>query len=912
VDEHEAVVASTPSGTARRRRRPLKLAVAGLAFASAAPFALAGNPLAAAVRFYPVPPCRLIDTRGLAGPLNGPPLTAGPARAFDAGGQCGISTRATAVMARLIVVRAQSSGNLAFGPVGGSPPEIAIRFRAGQIHGKDATVAVGAAGAFVVVANMGPGTASLLMDVKGYYADPRLEQSTTAPPAFNPPPGNLDGRTPVQIVSSTPGARIFYTTDGSTPSSSNGILYTGLLSIPKTTVLAAFATAPGLADSPVSSGQYNVAQAASLFLAQMIPQGSSLSLGFGSASLLLAPDQATAVLHYTFSNLSGPIIAQHIHGPGGPILFDIDTSTPDATGGRTWTIVPAGGFTAAQIIAALFGGQCYVNLHTALYPAGEIKGFLNLSTGSQTFKPPPPPPALPPPPATQTDAARFLIQATYGPASPADVAAITGEPTGFGPWLASQFGQPLTSHLAYYDAAKAAGEELSSNQVMESFWKQAVTGPDQLRQRVALALSEIMVISDQNGNVDPEGMAHYLDLLEADAFGNFRQLLADVTLDPTMGVYLNMLGNDQGDPANGINPNENYAREVNQLFSIGLYKLNPDGTLILDTTGLPIPTYDQDVVKGFAQVFTGWTWAGGDHSDPNNFYNVNPNWRQPMEAWPEHHSPGSKLLLDGATLPAGQTPQQDLDAALDLIFHHPNVGPFICRQLIQRLVTSNPSPAYVYRCAQAFANDGVGVRGNLQAVLSAILLDYEARATTFLSQPGYGKLREPIVRLAQLLRVVNATPPADGKWRIWDTEDAGYGLDENPLRAATVFNFFEPTYVQPGAIARAGLVAPEFKITTDTTVFGAADFLHDVIYYGAAFDPYTIVPNYSQLVGLSNTDLLDTLNLVMMANSMSPQTRAILQTALADPSFSDPSDATTRVRNLLYLIELSPDYIAQR
>jgi hypothetical protein len=285
-------------------------------------------------------------------------------------------------MARLIVVRAQSSGNLAFGPVGGPPPEIAIRFRAGQIHGKDATVAVGAAGAFVVVANMGPGTASLLMDVKGYYADPRLEQSTTAPPAFNPPPGNLDGRTPVQIVSSTPGARIFYTTDGSTPSSSNGILYTGLLSIPKTTVLAAFATAPGLADSPVSSGQYNVAQAASLFLAQMIPQGSSLSLGFGSASLLLAPDQASAVLHYTYSNLSGPIIAQHIHGPGGPILFDIDTSTPDATGGRTWTIVPAGGFTAAQIIAALFGGQCYVNLHTALYPAGEIKGFLNLSTGS--------------------------------------------------------------------------------------------------------------------------------------------------------------------------------------------------------------------------------------------------------------------------------------------------------------------------------------------------------------------------------------------------------------------------------------------------------------------------------------------------------------------------------------------------
>jgi uncharacterized protein (DUF1800 family) len=915
VDEDHAVVASVRSGAARLGRRPLRpafAAFAALAWGAAA--ALGGNPLAAqGMRFYAVPACRLIDTRGLVGPLNGPPLAAGPARAFDAGGQCGISTRATAVAATLTVVRAQGSGFLAFGPAGGPQPAIAtIRVRAGQIRAKDVTLQIGTAGAFQVVTYISAGTVSLLVDVKGYYADPRQERTTTAPPAFNPPPGSLDGRQQVQILSSTPGARIFYTTDGSLPTSSSGTLYTGPLSIPRTTALAAIAVSPGLADSPVTSGQYDVAQAAALLLAQMVPQGSSLSLGFGSASLLLAPDQATAVLHYTYSNLSGPIIAQHIHGPGGPILFDIDTSAPDSTGGRLWTIVPAGGFTNAQIIAALYAGQCYVNLHTAMYPAGEIKGFLNLATGSQAFKPPPPPPALPPPPATQTDAARFLVQATYGPASPADVAALTADPAGFGPWLASQFGQPLTSHLAYYDAASAAGEDLSSNQVMESFWKQAVTGPDQLRQRVALALSEIMVISDQNGSVDPEGMVRYLDVLESDAFGNFRQLLEDVTLDPTMGVYLNMLGNDQGDPANGVNPNENYAREVNQLFSIGLYKLNPDGTLILDTTGLPIPTYGQDVVKGFAQVFTGWNWAGGDHSDPNNFYNVNPNWRQPMEAWPEHHSPGTKLLLDGAVLPAGQTPQQDLDAALDVIFRHPNVGPFLCRGLIQRLVTSNPSPAYVYRCAQAFANDGQGVRGDMQAVLSAILLDYEARATTFVQQPGYGKLREPIVRLGHLLRATHAVPPADGKWRIWNLEDAGYGLDENPLRAATVFNFFEPTYVQPGAIAQAGLVAPELKITTDTTVFGAADYLHDVIYYGAAFDPYTIFPDYSSLVALSDSDLLDYLNLVLLANSMPPQVRGIYQTALADPNFSDPNDATTRIRNLLYLIELSPDYIVQR
>ena len=916
MDGDHGVVAPVRSAVSRRHRGRGRLAAAGVlsVAAAVAASAFAGSPLEAQqTRFYAVPPCRLIDTRGGVGPLAGPPLSAGPARAFDAGGQCGVSTRAVAVTAHLTVVRAQGSGYLAFGPAGGPPPAIAtIRFRAGQIRAKDVTLQVGAAGAFQVVANLSAGTVSILVDVHGYYADPRLERTTTAPPAFNPPPGSLGSIRQVQILSSTPGARIFYTTDGSTPSSSHGTLYTTAVTLPATTTLSAIATAPGLADSPVTAGQYTLPGTSTLLLAQMIPQGSSLSLGFGSASLVLAANQATAVLHYTYSNLSGPIVAQHIHGPGGPILFDIDTSPPDAMGGRTWTIVPAGGFTVAQIRAALFAGQCYINLHTAMYPAGEIKGFFNVSTGSQTFMPPPPPPALPPPPATQTDAARFLMQATYGPTSPADVAVITGAPTGFGPWLANQFGQPLTSHLAYIDAARAAGESISSNQVMESFWRQAVTGPDQLRQRVALALSEIMVISDQNANVDPEGMARYLDLLESDAFGNFRQLLEDVTLDPTMGVYLNMLQNDQGDPANGINPNENYAREVNQLFSIGLYKLNPDGTLILDAAGLPIPTYSQDAIKGFAQVFTGWTWAGGDHSDPNNFYNYAPNWRQPMEAWPEHHSPGAKLLLDGAVLPAGQTPQQDLDAALDLVFHHPNVGPFICRQLIQRLVTSNPSPAYVYRCAQAFANDGHGVRGNMQAVLSAILLDYEARATTFVPQPGYGKLREPIVRLGHLLRATNAVPPADGKWRIWDTSDAGYGLDENPLRAATVFNFFEPTYSQPGPIAQAGLVAPEFKITTDTSVFGAADYLHDVIYYGAAFDPYTIFPDYSGLVGLADSDLLDDLNLVMMANSMSPQMRAALQTALADPNFSDPNDATTRVRNLLYLIELSPEYVVQR
>jgi uncharacterized protein (DUF1800 family) len=903
--------AARAGGLVPLSRRPVSLL--SLAGTLALGLAFAGPLRAQATSFYTVTPCRVLDSRLPIGPLGGPSLAAGATRVFAVAGQCGISTNAVAVSANLTVTNPASLGNLIFSPAGAAIPATSnINFGARQTRANNAILLLGAAGGVAASARLGSGTTDVIVDVNGYFANPAVEAAATAPPAFNPPPGSYGGRQMVQMVSSTAGAQIYFTIDGSTPSPSHGTLYTGPVAVAQTMTLAAMAHTAGLADSPAASGQYVLPSSATLFLATMTPQGMSLSLGSGSASLVLASGGASAVLHFIYSNLSGPIIAEHIHGPDGQILFDIDTAQPDSTGGRLWTLAPVGRYSVADILAALFAGQCYLNLHTALYPAGEIKGYFNAATGSSTFTPPPPPPALPPPPPTQSDAARFLLQATFGPVGPAEVAALSTDPRGFDPWLANQQGLPLVSHLAYLDAARAAREDISSNQVMESFWKQAAAGPDQLRQRVALALSEIAVVSDQNSNVVPDGLANYLDLLERDAFGNFRQLLADVTLDPTMGVYLNMLGNDKEDPASGRNPNENYAREIMQLFSIGLYKLNPDGTLKLDANGLPIPTYNQDVVKGLAQVFTGWTFAGGDHGDTNNFYYVPENWRAPMEAWPDHHSPGPKMLLDGVTLPAGQTPRQDLDAALDLIFNHPNVGPFICRELTQRLVTGNPSPAYVYRCAQAFANDGLGVRGNMQAVLRAILLDYEARATTFLAQQGYGHLREPIVRLGGLLRALRATPPADGKYRIWNLEDTQYGLDQNPLRAPTVFNFFEPGYVQPGAIAQAGLVAPELKITNETTVFGATNYLRGVIFFGAAFDPYTIQPDYSGLVGLSDASLLDYLNLVLMANGMSAETRAILQDALADPNFSDPNDPSVRVKNLVWLIVLSPEYAVQR
>src|SRR4029079_15872259 len=238
--------------------------------------------------------------------------------------------------------------------------------------------------------------------------------------------------------------------------------------------------------------------------------------------------------------------------------------------------------------------------------------------------------------------------------------------------------------------------------------------------------------------------------------GNFRELLEAVTLSSSMGVYLNMAGSSKSIPEQGVNPNENYAREILQLFSIGLYELHPDGTLRLDADNQPIPTYDQEVVKAFARAFTGWTLGGQNQRNPQRFFRPERNYRIPMESWAADHATDEKRLLDGAVLPAGQSAQACLERALVVIFRHPTVGPFFCRFLIQRLVTSNPSPAYVYRCGQAFANNGRGVRGDMKAVIRAVLMDWEARAPQLITQPGYGRLREPMVRFVALLRALGA------------------------------------------------------------------------------------------------------------------------------------------------------------
>ena len=559
------------------------------------------------------------------------------------------------------------------------------------------------------------------------------------------------------------------------------------------------------------------------------------------------------------------------------------------------------------------------------------------------------------------EVARFLLQATYGPTFK-DITDLRIK--GIDAWLNEQFSLSIQSHQQYLYDLRDAGVKVRNEEARESFWKQALTGRDQLRQRVAFALSEIFVVSELGGNLDnqPYALGSYLDTLTRNAFGNYRQLLEDVTLHQAMGRYLDMLGNDKEDVATSRTPNENYAREVLQLFSIGLYQLNSDGTFKLDAASKPISTYDQDEVKGFAKVFTGWNWGGNTTRTDATW--VNPAkqylWEYAMQPWPSHHSTGEKLVLNGVTIPAGQTPEKDLKDALDNIFNHPNVGPFISRQLIQKLITSNPSPAYIMRVAAAFNDNGAGVRGDLKTVIRTILLDPEARGTSrapygtsrtgtqrgassrqatnrgaplvvpqqstapevqnnavtppsaqVSSAKAVGKLREPIVRWAHLMRAFNPPTP-DGRYRIWYIEAPEYGLGQSPLRSPSVFNFFEPDYSLPGVIAKSGVISPEFKLANETSVIGSVNFFRDTIYGGhAGWTGSPVTMDYSSYVdwAADPPKLVDQLNLIFMAGRMTDQTRTSIVTALNNMWAPDTGE---RLRMAIYLVTTSKEFIIQQ
>jgi uncharacterized protein (DUF1800 family) len=437
--------------------------------------------------------------------------------------------------------------------------------------------------------------------------------------------------------------------------------------------------------------------------------------------------------------------------------------------------------------------------------ASVVLGVAGCGGGGGSSEPPPPPPP-PPPPVTKIEAFQLLNQATFGAteSEALDVIAMRKER-----WINDQMAKPVSlqlPHMLSLAPPQFMGQ-LHTDRV-DIWFRNSLWGEDQLRQRVAFALSEIMVVS-QLGALQgrPFAVADYYDMLAQNAFGNYRDLIEEVTLHPAMGVYLSMLGNRAPNPTLNIRPDENYARELMQLFSIGLVELNIDGTVRLDGNSQPIPTYNQEIIEGFAHVFTGWTWRGSP-SFGSGRVPVSSQYF-PMEHWPEFHDTGEKILLGGTLLPAGQTGEQDLSAALDNIFNHDNVGPFMAIRLIQRLTTSNPSPGYVRRIAEVFNNNGSGVRGDLGAVVKAILLDPEASPSMAMEIDG--KIKEPLLRLTQLFKAYNASS-ASGRYPLV----ASYILfGQGPLQASHVFNFFSPFYAPPGEIRDNGLVAPELEIATE-------------------------------------------------------------------------------------------------
>jgi len=550
-----------------------------------------------------------------------------------------------------------------------------------------------------------------------------------------------------------------------------------------------------------------------------------------------------------------------------------------------------------------------------------------------------------PPAMSLTDASRFLQQATFG-ATDAEIHNVSQN--GYQSWLTQQFAIPQTlmepgveqavilnslnppcaASDVKCNAALFVQNNQDENYVENAFWQNSLSAPDELRQRVQHALSEIFVISGTNASVQnmPRGEASYYDMLGKDAFGNFRTLLQDVTLNPMMGQWLNMLGNDKGNAT--TDPDENYAREVMQLFTIGLYQLNPDGSLKVDGSGNPIPTYSNTDVMGMAAVFTGFSWQiPGDTTEAgwsNCCQYVGTGFGEellPMVSYPDHHSTVEKDFL-GVTIPASTNadPDGDLKTALDTLFNHPNLPPFFCRQLIEHLVTSNPSPAYINRVAQVFIDDGTGTRGNMQAVITAILTDSEARTTSAaVANPQYGKIRESLLRYTEWARAFSAQSRNGGYW-LGSTEDPIYGLGEMTLRSPTVFNWFAPGYVPPGtSIAAAGLVGPEFQMTNVTTVVGYLNYMQGAIGADAKNGP-DVFASYDAELGLASTPtaLVDRLNLLLMAGQMNSTLEGQIVSAVSaiDIPTGDQNAINAalaaRVQTAVYLTLASPDFTAQQ
>ena len=664
---------------------------------------------------------------------------------------------------------------------------------------------------------------------------------------------------------------------------------------------------------------------------------------------------------------------------GGRGAADAAAATGDAA---KWDTLKVGGQSYSAQVCAVEGGQCaFTGEQLVAYGANDQYIVKKLTGGAScsnatfgdavvgvvktcyllvgiTFAtsvvpqpdprpqaPPAPPVAsVPPSPASSSpavdpaakpskpEASRFLVQATFGPTL-AEIDRLSA--SSYGAWLDQQFAAtPMDSYWSYVRRAGPIGcspcTSGNVNAVMEAFWMQAVRGQDQLKQRAVLALSELFVISTVNTSIEtiPTAHAAYLDMLGKNAFGNFRTLLEQVATHPSMGIYLSHMQNEKEDPATGRLPDENFARELMQLFTIGLWELNDDGSRKKDASGNDVPTYSQADIMGMAKVFTGLSWGNGDWG--SGFSGANPGdpyeraFNQPMVYYPAHHSLAEKRILKGVVIPANTPGPQSMKVALDTLFNHPNVGPFVGSQLIKRFVTSNPSPAYIRRVSQAFGDNGAGVRGDMKAVIRAVLMDPEARDAAKLADPRWGKLREPMVRYANFMRAFDVKS-SGGLYKIWNLEDTLSSVGQNPLRAPSVFNWFRPDYSPPGPVSAMGLVAPEFQITHETTTTGYANFMAEATVRQntwfrdnvmAQYGPTTdyLAGDYSTEMALAVSDtgaLMDRLNLLMMAGQMTAPTRkAILDAVNATPASNDAGQR--RVAFAVFLISQSPEFIVQK
>jgi len=565
---------------------------------------------------------------------------------------------------------------------------------------------------------------------------------------------------------------------------------------------------------------------------------------------------------------------------------------------------------------------------------------------------PTPAPTSPPGPPTPYDlpaadiaAARFIQHAAVA-SNEADIAAVKAR--GAAAWLDEQFALPVADkawdwlmakgygaidEFTFYDSGSYATHFVLAHQLVKQ--------PDLVRKRVALALSEFFVVSINVAGLPwvHLGIAHFWDQLNAHAFGSFRQLLEAVTLNPVMGAWLNTRGNEREDAASGRVPDENYAREVMQLFSIGLARLNLDGTPVLDASGRPVPSYTQDDVSQLARVFTGYdfwwdgTWfPSANDGGPRPYPELT---RRAMVFDASRHSALAKSFL-GTTIPAGTPGPEALRIALDALANHPNVGPFFARQMIQRLVTSHPSPAYVARVAAKFNDNGAGVRGDLKAVWRAILLDAEATGAASLTSTTHGKLREPMLRQFQWGRTFGVDSAAGSfKWN-YHFGDAKTWYGQAPFTSPSVFNFFRPGYVPPGtAMAAAGATAPEFQIVNESTTSQWINAVESWVGFGIWVvwphrtgypfpyegpypqDGFDLVPDYTAEMALAHDPvaLMKRLNLLLAAGQLSVATQERIANAIAErpvTAASTDEDKRWRVVAAIVLVMCCPEYLVQK